>query len=152
MTPAFPSDFSLAVSMDGRNWEILAEIEGDDPMLGCHTIYWGRFVEARYFRVQITRGSGWDRSDYGLGCDVTAIGEIELYGVPMNEIESETERETETEWVGDWVNVALGATASATVLDDGNDIVPVPVIWDGSHLILTKPCPGSAAFYVTFKK
>ena len=45
-----------------------------------------------------------------------------------------------------------GATASATVLDDGNDIVPVPVIWDGSHLILTKPCPGSAAFYVTFKK
>ena len=42
--------------------------------------------------------------------------------------------------------------ASATVLDDGNDIVPVPVIWDGSHLILTKPCPGSAAFYVTFKK
>ena len=44
------------------------------------------------------------------------------------------------------------SVASATVLDDGNDIVPVPVIWDGSHLILTKPCPGSAAFYVTFRK
>ena len=44
------------------------------------------------------------------------------------------------------------ASVLVSVLDHENDIVPVPAVWNGSHLILTKPCPGSAAFYVTFNQ
>lgn len=44
------------------------------------------------------------------------------------------------------------AEVYATVLDNDNDIVPAQLQWDGKHLSLVKPTPGSAAFYVTFTR
>ncbi|MFR1758871.1 MAG: discoidin domain-containing protein, partial [Christensenellaceae bacterium] len=80
---AFPRDYELQVSTDGKTWQTVASDTGVSAHAGSNTavqpITYESFdpVRIRYFRVHITRHSAQvDQS----GSYTSAIGEIELYG------------------------------------------------------------------------
>ena len=101
-TAAFPRNYSLAVSTDGTDWETVATVVNGANNETEVVFELDAPVEASMVRMQITKGSGWDLSTYPgyeyLGCDITTIGEIEVWGVAAEAPEvTETEAPSVTE-------------------------------------------------------
>ena len=100
-TAAFPRNYTLAVSTDGTDWETVATVVNGANNETEVVFELDAPVEASMIRMQITKGSGWDLSTYPgyeyLGCDITTIGEIEVWGVATASTETETEAPAVTE-------------------------------------------------------
>ena len=91
---AMPKAYSLQVSVDGSKWDTVASVTSSQTAgdkVGDRTFDLAKPVVAKFVRIRITQGSGWNLTSLDLGW-ATVIGELEAWGVPyFGEIETETQ-------------------------------------------------------------
>ncbi len=118
----FPRNYDLQVSMNGKEWTTVASDMDVDASAAADaevqplTYTLDATVSAKYFRVYITRNSA--QVDVGTGNYTSAMGEIELMGIPsVSEPETdapETDAPETDPPTSDYPNIAVGQKAEAT--------------------------------------